>query len=688
MAFEPEKESLATLRKWADLLGIRGVSALRKPDMVELFNRIGPEKVAYVIEKDKNERAARGEELSEPAPKKRGRPRKNPLPEETAALPGEEETAVELLPEEEIEKVEEARKGRQLFFRSLEARQPVTAREEVAESDDGDLDGFTIESAEESDKKAAPRDRKYSSISFGSASRQNTGRAGYGTYSASYKPQNGEPGPRDVRGGTQGRRLTPLPGYDRSQPAAPGRYPQAPSGNYARQAPQETEARTPSFRPVDRYTSPDPLSRDSRPWENRPQQSWQDEDSEYRETAPVRSGEEEDEAAIAAMLESEEDGKQQEETSVKPEGEEVSGILEVMDSYGFLRSANYLPGDRDVYVSASQIHRFRLKTGDMVRGIIRRNTEKFAALYYITEINDEPLSVALNRKSFDELTPVFPDQRIRLETDPEEWSMRLMDLLAPIGKGQRGMIVSPPKAGKTTMIKKIAQAVTRNHPEIQLLILLIDERPEEVTDIRESIGGQNTEVIYSTFDETPDHHKRVAEMVLGRAKRLVEHGRDVMILLDSITRLARAYNLIVAPSGRTLSGGLDPTALYAPKRFFGAARNMREGGSLTILATALVDTGSRLDDMVFEEFKGTGNMELVLDRALSERRIFPAIDLAKSGTRRDDKLLSEDEAEAVGTLRRALLGSRGGDETVEKILDLMKHTATNEEFCRLAKKFR
>ena len=336
-------------------------------------------------------------------------------------------------------------------------------------------------------------------------------------------------------------------------------------------------------------------------------------------------------------------------------GVTVSGILEVLpDGYGFIRSDNYLPGENDVYVSPSQIRKFNLKTGDILEGHTRIKTqqEKFSALLYLTRINEIDPMKAMRRANFEDMTPIFPDERLKLERGRTSTAMRIMDLLSPIGKGQRGMIVSPPKAGKTTLLKQVALSVRQNNPEIHLLILLIDERPEEVTDIKETIEGENVEVIYSTFDELPEHHKRVSEMVIERAKRLVEHKKDVMILLDSITRLARAYNLTVPPSGRTLSGGLDPAALHMPKRFFGAARNMREGGSLTILATALVDTGSKMDDVIYEEFKGTGNMELVLDRKLSEKRMFPAIDIPKSSTRREDLLLGQEELEAVETMRR------------------------------------
>ena len=366
----------------------------------------------------------------------------------------------------------------------------------------------------------------------------------------------------------------------------------------------------------------------------------------------------------------------------------VRGILEVMqDGYGFIRSANYLPGDNDVYVSPSQIRRFNLKTGDILEGNTRIKTqqEKFSALLYLSKVNNiDPMKI-MHRKNFEDMTPVFPNERLSLECGKTSTAMRIMDLMSPIGKGQRGMIVSPPKAGKTTLLKQVALSVQKNNPEVHLLILLIDERPEEVTDIRESIEGENVEVIYSTFDELPEHHKRVSEMVIERAKRLVEHKKDVMILIDSITRLARAYNLTVPPSGRTLSGGLDPAALHMPKRFFGAARNMREGGSLTILATALVETGSKMDDVVFEEFKGTGNMELVLDRKLSEKRMFPAIDILKSGTRREDLLLSKEEQEAVESMRKGLNGLRQ-EEAVDNILNMFSRTKNNEELIQMVKK--
>jgi transcription termination factor Rho len=371
-------------------------------------------------------------------------------------------------------------------------------------------------------------------------------------------------------------------------------------------------------------------------------------------------------------------------------GISVTGILEVMqDGFGFIRSENYMPGENDVYVSPSQIRRFNLKTGDIITGNTRVKTEKekFSALLFVTGINGLHPGEGHRRPNFEDLTPIFPNERIRLERPGASVAMRVVDLISPIGKGQRGMIVSQPKAGKTTLLKEIAKSVLFNNPEMHLIILLIDERPEEVTDIKEAIQGDNVEVIYSTFDELPEHHKRVSEMVIERAKRLVEHKKDVIILLDSITRLARAYNLTVPPSGRTLSGGLDPAALHMPKRFFGAARNMREGGSLTVLATALVETGSKMDDVVFEEFKGTGNMELVLDRKLSEKRIFPAIDIVKSGTRREDLLLSDDEQAAVDNMRRAFNGMRS-DEAVENILNMFAHTRNNQEFINMVRKNR
>ena len=400
--------------------------------------------------------------------------------------------------------------------------------------------------------------------------------------------------------------------------------------------------------------------------------------------------EEQKEAAEEAREEVKEEKKEETDIEQLDSGFTANGILEVLqDGYGFIRSDNYLPGDGDVYVAPSQIRRFGLKTGDILTGNTRVKTqsEKFSALLYLTKINGMSPAEAGRRMNFENMTPIFPNERLIMERPGGTVAMRIVDLISPIGKGQRGMIVSPPKAGKTTLLKDVAKSILRNNPDMHLIILLIDERPEEVTDIREAICGDNVEVIYSTFDELPEHHKRVSEMVIERARRLVEHKKDVTILLDSITRLARAYNLIIPPSGRTLSGGLDPAALHMPKRFFGAARNMREGGSLTILATALVDTGSKMDDVIYEEFKGTGNMEMVLDRKLSEKRIFPAIDLAKSGTRREDLLLTPEELEAINIMRKALNGLKP-DEATDRILDMFSHTRNNVEFVNMVKKNR
>ena len=375
----------------------------------------------------------------------------------------------------------------------------------------------------------------------------------------------------------------------------------------------------------------------------------------------------------------EDENNNQEGYKLTNEGDEiVEGILDILpDGYGFLRGENYLSSPKDVYISVIQIRRFKLDKGDIIKGIARcKEGEKFPSLIFVGEVNGESPEKAARRKRFDELTPIYPTERIKLETDSKEYAMRMIDLMSPIGKGQRGMIVAPPKVGKTTLLKKIANSISKNNPEEKLIVLLIDERPEEVTDMKRSING---EVIYSTFDELPEHHVKVAEMVLERAKRLVEQGQDVVILLDSITRLARAYNLTIPSSGRTLSGGLDPAALHKPKKFFGAARNIEFGGSLTILATALVDTGSRMDDVIFEEFKGTGNMEVHLDRKLSEKRIFPAIDINKSGTRREDLLLTQKEKETVFALRKAMNSMPVADVT-EQVISMMVKTKNNQEF--------
>lgn len=385
--------------------------------------------------------------------------------------------------------------------------------------------------------------------------------------------------------------------------------------------------------------------------------------------------------AIEEKMEEEKDNESPKEDNgkVRTETVEIEGILQLCDDgYGFLRSENYLSGIDDVYVAQAQIRRFRLKTGDMIRGIARlpRENERFKALLYVNAVNGDKPDVAIHRTAFENLTPIYPTERMHMVNKPSDYAMRLIDIIDPIGKGQRGIIVSPPKAGKTTLLKQIAKSIETNHPDVTLLVLLIDERPEEVTDMKRSING---EVIYSTFDEEPAHHIKVSEMVLERAMRLVEHKKDVVILLDSITRLARAYNLTSTSTGRTLSGGLDPNALHKPKKFFGAARNIENGGSLTILATALIDTGSRMDDVIFEEFKGTGNMEIHLDRRMQERRIFPAIDIYKSGTRKEELLLNQHELECVWTIRRALHTQNSADVT-EMLVNKLVATKTNEEF--------
>ena len=458
---------------------------------------------------------------------------------------------------------------------------------------------------------------------------------------------------------------------ENTRPQAENTRPQTES---ARPQTENTRPQTESARPQTESARPQTESTRPQAGNTRPQtESARPQAEGVPAPRPVRANDVYDEKSYPRELDS---------------GEEAGGILEVMpDGYGFIRCANFLPGENDVYVAPSQIRRFGLKTGDILRGNKRVKTqqEKFSALLFIRSINGYSTEEAVKRPSFEDMTPIFPNERIKLEMPGCSIAMRAMDLLSPVGKGQRGMIVSPPKAGKTTLLKEVAKSILRSNPKMHMLILLIDERPEEVTDIMEAIHGENVEVIHSTFDELPEHHKRVSEMAIERAKRLVEHKNDVVILLDSITRLTRAYNLVVTPSGRTLSGGLDPAALHMPKRFFGAARNMREGGSLTILATALVETGSKMDDVVYEEFKGTGNMELVLDRKLSEKRIFPAIDLAKSGTRREDLLLSTDELEAINIMRKALNGLKP-DEATDRILDLFSKTRNNNEFVQTVKK--
>ena len=642
-----EEQALPTLKEWAKLLGIKGTSTFRKPQMIELMNKVGPKRIEKAlrlagVDPDKIVPAENGQdEAPAEVPEKAAAAKEETAPEPTVGgRPRSRWTSIS----KNFSKPEAASAGAEAAeIRARTLGKPVN---------DAPDDNSEISEPEEGTAARPRRIGEGLGVTAPQTGRY-TGRGGFGTYSASYLAQTEKP-----------------EDYERSDrvdraPVRPERVTQASSGR--------------TFGLADSR-----MTREIRePAEERPAE-------EKREAEKPREIPEVRETAERAEDREKRENRDELPQGV-PTGEPAHGILEVLpDGFGFIRSENFMPGENDVYVSPSQIHRFGLKTGDVIRGITkaRTGTEKFAALLYIESINDEAPEAAAKRTKFEDLTPVFPDKRIHLETETEARAMRIMDLMAPIGKGQRGMIVSPPKAGKTTLIKEVAKAVTQNHPDIHILILLIDERPEEVTDIKESIGGENVEVIYSTFDEMPDHHRRVAEMVLGRAQRLVEHGRDVMILLDSITRLSRAYNLIVTPSGRTLSGGLDPAALYMPKKFFGAARNIREGGSLTILATALVETGSRMDDIIFEEFKGTGNMELVLDRKLSERRIFPAIDILKSGTRRDDLLLSREEAEVTEKIRRAIGSQSRGEEALEQILDLMRHTRSNAEFCEKVRQMR
>ena len=639
MSIVIEDQPLPTLKEWAKLLGIKGTSTFRKPQMIELMNKVGPERIEKALRLAGIDPEAAPEE---PAQEEKPEEPSSDKPQEVKAAAPAEPT-VGGRPRSRWTSISKNFSRPEAASAGAEAAE-IKARTLQKPINDAPDDNSEISEPEEG---TAARPRRIGENAGTPRTGRYTGRGGFGTYSASYLAQTEKPDE-----------------FERSdrpdrEPVRPERVTQASSG------------RT--------FSAP---VRENRGEENA-------EIREKREIPEEREARESRTREIAEVRESR-DSRDELPQGV-PTGEPAHGILEVLpDGFGFIRSENFMPGDNDVYVSPSQIHRFGLKTGDVIRGITKAKTgtEKFAALLYIESINDEAPEAAAKRTKFEDLTPVFPDERIHLETEAEARAMRIMDLMAPIGKGQRGMIVSPPKAGKTTLIKEVAKAVTLNHPDIHILILLIDERPEEVTDIKESIGGKNVEVIYSTFDEMPDHHRRVAEMVLGRAQRLVEHGRDVMILLDSITRLSRAYNLIVTPSGRTLSGGLDPAALYMPKKFFGAARNIREGGSLTILATALVETGSRMDDIIFEEFKGTGNMELVLDRKLSERRIFPAIDILRSGTRRDDLLLTKEEAEVTEMIRRAIGSQSRGDEALEQILDLMRHTSSNAEFCQRVRQMR
>ncbi len=619
MSVDLEKQSLATLKEWVHLLGIRGMSNARKADLVDMLTRVGEKRVEYAMglaEAKKKTEQASSEEKSE----------------------GSEKAA-------DLQKVP-GRRGRKPKVRpeAEESKPAVTEPPEEKPAPVKETPAETVQTAPDRERRT-PYRRSFDP----SPSSRSLNRSGFGSYAPSYRAQveaveNQE---RPVRNRYE------LPPLERRTDDTERPTYRSDDDDYYVQRDRGSDSGSRTYRrQTDEMKQPASLSA-AEPSSDKPEKA-----SSYPD-------------ALAGPL-----------------GE---GILEVMpEGFGFIRCENYMPGENDIYVSPAQIHRFGLKTGDILAGVtkIKTSTEKFPALLYINTVNGESPDTVRSRTPFEDLTPEFPHERIHLETEPEARAMRIVDLMAPIGKGQRGMIVSPPKAGKTTLIKEVAKAVTKNHPDMQLIILLIDERPEEVTDIKEEVEGPNVEVIYSTFDETPEHHKRVAEMVLGRAQRQVEHGRDVIILLDSITRLSRAYNLTVAPSGRTLSGGLDPAALHMPKKFFGAARCMREGGSLTVLATALVETGSRMDDVVFEEFKGTSNMELVLHRKLSERRIFPAIDILKSGTRREDKLLTPEELETVTYIRQAISNPVKGEEALETILDLMRHTRTNQQFCSLVRKMR
>ena len=617
-------------------MGIRGVSNARKADLVDLLTRVGEKRVEYAMglaaekEKQAAEEANAAAETAE------------------AGAATDEKKTYSIRPNGTIRTGRPGRPPRaDRYLRTETAAKPAEEKTETAEKTE------RTDDAPASAPAPAPERRQVYRRSYESSFPRSSNRSGFGTYAPSYRAQ---------AEAAENQDRTPRNRYE--VPTLDQRAEEEERPNYRN---DDDDFYVQRERTPESYRSR-LLDEGSRSYKQAPSYTQPQEDAVSDKTDKNNYPE-----ALA--------------------GPAAEGILEVMpegNGYGFIRCENYMPGDNDVYVSPAQIHRFGLKTGDVLAGVtkVKTNTEKFPALLYINTVNGESPETVKARKPFEDLTPVFPHDRIHLETQTESLAMRIVDIMAPIGKGQRGMIVSPPKAGKTTLIKDVAKAVTKNHPDMQMIILLIDERPEEVTDIKEDIAGPNVEVIYSTFDETPEHHKRVAEMVLGRAQRLVEHGRDVIILLDSITRLARAYNLTVTPSGRTLSGGLDPAALHMPKKFFGAARCMREGGSLTVLATALVDTGSRMDDMVYEEFKGTGNMELVLDRKLSERRIFPAIDILKSGTRRDDLLLDAEEQETVSYIRRAISNPVKGEEALEKVLDLMKHTRTNREFCALVRKIR
>lgn len=683
--------SLMQLREIAKSNGIKSVTVYRKSELIEKLVALSETKENESASQDnfnafdagKQSSGASDQEasehtgeqneqlLSDPISEQETSGQKDETPQQETAdcTPADEQSTdeeqirdKELKRTDETQKTDEQRPAENSGFRSGYQRRPRPA--DPSRPQHRTLSGNYVSRTHTINRTPSVRDIS-SAPSTGGYVRN-------GGYAQSYNPVPDFPGSRTPRNNYAS-------GYGRSQDAhTQDSYPRQegysrPQEGYSR--PQEGYSRS-----QDTYTRPD-YTRQQDTYA-RPQEAYSRSQSDSRCPA------ENTRTDFVPAREPDNDESLRSDTPVSSyprdlaSKEPAHGILELNpDGFGFLRSENYLTGDNDVYVSPAQIRKFNMRTGDVIDGIrrIKSGSEKFAALLYVNSINGMPPAEAQNRPSFEDLTPVFPNNRLRLETEKGPLSLRVLDLLSPIGKGQRGMIVSPPKAGKTTLLKDIAKAITTNYPDMRLIVLLIDERPEEVTDIKECIEGTNVEVIYSTFDEQPEHHKRVSEMVLERAKRLVEHKQNVMILLDSITRLARAYNLTVTPSGRTLSGGLDPAALHMPKKFFGAARCMREGGSLTILATALVETGSRMDDVVFEEFKGTGNMEVVLDRRLSERRIFPAIDICKSGTRRDDLLLSQSEQEAVSMIRKNT-SSAHPEDSVEHVLDFFARTKNNNEF--------
>lgn len=637
---EYEKLSLVELRVEARKLGIKSVTSYKKQELLDKVHEVVdsgsvPVQTTEKVSKEQDAATKPSSRGRKPAGRKRADRGSKESADASETVPQGENAETGTTSQEAVGTVEQNRT-------EPEAEQSASHKQE---------------------SKTAPRKRKESDSRTSSYKREGDGRTG------AYKREN------DNRAGGYKRDNDARMGnYKREHDAKTGTYKKTPRQSYQNQSHQNQIHQNVTYQnpsTARNYTTSQGEHTPSAPAQGRSVQNQNTQSDRF-----VQQGQKRIQDLSPAEIEQQDSGIERE------------GILEVLsEGYGFIRCDNFLPGERDIYVAPAIIRKYHLRTGDILSGNLRikSQNEKFGALLYLKSVNGCTPESVMDRIKFEKLTPVFPNERIRLETPGSQISMRMMDLISPIGKGQRGMIVSQPKTGKTTLLKQVAKAVKTNHPKMHLIVLLIDERPEEVTDIKESIMGHNVDVIYSTFDELPENHKRVSEMVIERAKRLVEHGKDVMILLDSITRLARAYNLTVQPSGRTLSGGLDPAALYMPKRFFGAARNMREGGSLTILATALVDTGSKMDDVVFEEFKGTGNMELVLDRRLSEKRVFPAIDLPKSSTRREDLLLTQEEMEANYLMRKAFNGVKS-DEAVEKIIEMFRRTKNNQEFIQLVRK--